>query len=282
MIRLRAHEINRYEESYLTRFVSRLLGRSENTKAQILREFRRELRWYAFFERQRLRINQILDKLLPKEATSAVAETLSDEHEGHQEEVVEQSADIIEEAAEASPPATPDAEQDGVNVRSQENSLRAAEEGISMSQGDSLPERLEPFAGSTNCACPQNTQESAQPTKFLWFTPLQPREPFTFRKQVLHIVQRDKQDVDYILDLVLLCCPIGFALRYTLGNSIITFSFNLLSTLALNCMCDLAMTEIGLRIGGPVANLLSILTRYYTLDSTEQSGKAKAKFLAAT
>jgi hypothetical protein len=213
-----------------------------------------------------------LDKI-PKEATSAVAETLSAEHEGHQDEVVEQSADIIQEAAEASPPAALDAEQDGVNARSRKNSLRAAEEGIFLSQGDSQPESLDrygPFVGSTNCARPQGTQESAQPKKFLWFTALQPREPFTFRKQALHIVQRDKQDVDYILDLVLLCCPIGFALRYTLGNSIITFSFNLLSTLALNCMCDLAMTEIGLRIGGPVANLLSILTRYYTLDSTEQ------------
>ncbi|UNI15600.1 hypothetical protein JDV02_002121 [Purpureocillium takamizusanense] len=101
-----------------------------------------------------------------------------------------------------------------------------------------------------------SVKESGKPKKRLWpFKEVRPKAPLTIGSQLRRLYR-----LSIVMKLLLLCCPVGFCLNFTIGPSIETFIINFISTIPINFFGDFAMTEIGLRLGDLTADLLSVST----------------------
>lgn len=93
----------------------------------------------------------------------------------------------------------------------------------------------------------------SQKKKFRIFKDIGSHPPFTLRGQLQFIVQ-----ANFLMNLFLFLCPVGFVLQFNRGPSKSTFVVNFLSTIPANHLGNLAMTEIGLRVPRLVADWMSI------------------------
>jgi Ca2+:H+ antiporter len=79
---------------------------------------------------------------------------------------------------------------------------------------------------------------------------VKPRYPFTVANQLQRIL------LGAWINLLLLCVPAGFALRFATGYSVATFATNYIASIPLYFMADFSMTEIGYRLGRILRDLV--------------------------
>ncbi|KAG8428065.1 hypothetical protein J3459_006103 [Metarhizium acridum] len=98
-------------------------------------------------------------------------------------------------------------------------------------------------------------QVARQKNVFWVFKNVKPKTPFTFEGQMKYILLHS-----WLMNLVMPCCAVGLVLYQTSGKSTASFVVNFLATLPANFLGNLAMTEIGLRIGPLLADWMSMTT----------------------
>lgn len=109
----------------------------------------------------------------------------------------------------------------------------------------------EQLSGQVTVSSVQN--ESLEKTKYWLFKSAKRDTPFTISGQLMYIIQGS-----LFMNIFMFFCPVGLVLRRTKGPSVSSFVVNFISTIPANCLGNLAMDEIGLRLGLLPADFLSI------------------------
>jgi Ca2+:H+ antiporter len=83
-----------------------------------------------------------------------------------------------------------------------------------------------------------------------WFHAVYPRQPFTVANQIQRTL------LGQWINVLLVCIPVGIALRFVTGYSAATFAVNFAATVPLLFMSDFALTEISKRLNKILTTLL--------------------------
>ncbi|KHN96612.1 calcium/proton exchanger [Metarhizium album ARSEF 1941] len=98
-------------------------------------------------------------------------------------------------------------------------------------------------------------QDGEERRAFWMFKNVKPKRPFTLKAQIKYILRNN-----WWINPCISLSPVGFVLHYTHGKSKSSFAVNFAATFYTNYLGNLAMTEIGLRLGPLLADWMSMST----------------------